>query len=110
MLILSRVCAEFHNADGEPVFSVTPATRNLFVEAPETIREDPLFRMLLSDGSLEAAVSEDRKKVLENNPSEGHDATGKTIPPEPEDASGPEPAEKPARSVKTGRPKPSEAN
>ncbi len=78
MLILSRVCAEFHNTKGEPLFAVTPVTRNIFVEAPDAIREDPLFRMLVSDGSLEAAVSEDRKKVLENNPTVNTDAEGKS--------------------------------
>ena len=54
MMILSRVCAQFHNAKGETVFTVTPALRNLFTEAPEEIREDPLFRLLIRDGSLEA--------------------------------------------------------
>ena len=43
MLILSRVCAEFRNAKGEKIFAVTPATRQTFQEAPESIREDPLF-------------------------------------------------------------------
>ena len=57
MLILSRVCAEFRNAAGEPVFAVTPAIRDIFVEAPDAIREDPLFRMLVDDGSMEAGVT-----------------------------------------------------
>ncbi len=77
MMILSRVCAQFHNAKGETVFTVTPALRNLFTEAPEEIREDPLFRLLIRDGSLEAAVTEKRKKLLENDPAQGTDASGK---------------------------------
>ncbi len=102
MLILSRVCAEFHDARGAAVFAVTPMTRNIFVEAPDAIRGDPLFRMLLNDGSLEAAVPEERKKVLEADPSAGHDASGKAIPDEPEA----KPEEKPAkagRSARTGQ-------
>ena len=89
MLILSRVCAEFHNAKGEKLFTVTPAARNIFVEAPDAIREDPLFRLLINDGSLEAAVPEARKRILENDPAADHDATGKAIPVIPEDAGKP---------------------
>ena len=99
MLILSRVCAEFHNAKGEKIFTVTPATRNIFVEAPDAIREDVLFRMLINDGSLEAAVPEERKKILEQEPEEGHAADGKAIPtgePRTEDT-----PEKPMKSAKT---------
>ena len=81
MLILSRVCAEFHDTYGNAIFSVTPITRNMFVEAPDTIRQDPLFRMLLNDGSLEAAVPEERKRILENDPSADHDASGKAARP-----------------------------
>ena len=81
MLILSRVCAEFHNAKGEVVFAVTPAIRNLFVEAPDSIREDLLFRLLVNDGSLEATVPEARQKMLENDPAADHDASGKAVKP-----------------------------
>ena len=77
MLILSRVCAEFHNARGETVFAVTPVQRNIFTEAPEAIREDPLFSLLVADGSMEVAVTAARKKQLENDPVKGTDAAGK---------------------------------
>ena len=77
MLILSRVCAQFHNAQGETLFSVTPAMRNIFTEAPETIREDPLFDLLAADGSMEVAVTAVQKKLLENDPMKGTDASGK---------------------------------
>ena len=106
MLILSRVCAEFHNTKGEKIFAVTPAARNIFIEAPDAVREDPLFRMLMNDGSLEAAVPEERQKILENDPTAGHDASGKTIPPAPDGPDGPvveaKAEEKPA--AKAGRP------
>ncbi len=88
MLILSRVCAEFHNAKGEVVFAVTPATRNLFVEAPDSIREDILFRLLINDGSLEAAVPEARRKMLEQEPTAGTDASGKAVKPAKTKSSG----------------------
>ena len=68
MLILSRVCAEFHDHTGAAVFTVTPQTRLTFQEAPEAIREDPLFRMLLDDRSIEVSDNGPRKKQLENDP------------------------------------------
>lgn len=54
MLILSRVCAEFTNRAGQPVFTVGPRDLLTFLNAPEEIRADPLFRLLVADGSLEA--------------------------------------------------------
>ncbi len=54
MLILSRVCAEFTNRAGQPVFTVGPRDLLTFLNAPEEIRADPLFRLLAADGSLEA--------------------------------------------------------
>ena len=68
MLILSRVCAEFHDRSGARIFSITPRTRLTFQEAPEAIREDPLFRMLLDDRSIEVSDNGPRKKQLENDP------------------------------------------
>ena len=52
MLILSRVCADFRSPSGAVLFRITPSTRLTFQEAPEAIREDPLFDMLLGDGSI----------------------------------------------------------
>ena len=85
MMILSRVCAQFHNTRGETLFTVTPAMRNIFTDAPETIREDPLFDLLVADGSIEVAVTAARKKLLENDPGKGTDASGKKIPEEKPD-------------------------
>ena len=77
MLILSRVCAEFHDASGAVLFTVTPETRLTFQEAPEAIRQDPLFELLIREGSLEAAVTPVRQKQLESAPLEGADAAGR---------------------------------
>ena len=68
MLILSRVCAEFRDKNGVKLFTVTPQTRLTFQEAPEAIRDDPLFRMLLADRSIEVADNGPRMKQLENDP------------------------------------------
>ncbi len=77
MLMMSRVCALFRDRQGNTLFEVTPTTRNCFVEAPEAIQEDPLFQMLLADGSLEAGITKARQKTLEQDPMDGADATGK---------------------------------
>ena len=81
MLILSRVCADFYNRKGELVHRITPANRLTFHEAPETIREDPLFRMLLDEGALEASVTPVQQKQLEDDPAEGTDAAGRKRSP-----------------------------
>ena len=104
MLILSRVCAEFHNAAGRTVFTVTPANLLSFLEAPEEIQEDPLFRMLLRDGSLEAVRSVQERRQLEADPAAGTTAEGKKASPAVSGAddapkAGAEPAAKPARKA-----------
>ena len=79
MLIISRVCAEFKNKVGEIVYRVKPSDLGLIREAPEAIREDVLFGLLVSDGSLEAVESVSRRKTLENDPMLGTDAEGKNV-------------------------------
>ena len=80
MLILSRVCAEFRDRAGTVVYRVTPESRLVFREAPDSIREDPLFRMLVNEGSLEAVSAAGQRKVLEADPLKGTDAAGRKIP------------------------------
>ena len=81
MLILSRVCADFHNKKGELIHRVTPLNRLTFHEAPDAIREDPLFRMLVEERSLEAALTPAEKKQLEADPLQGADAAGRKRAP-----------------------------
>ncbi len=82
MLILSRVCAEFRDGSGAVLFSVTPNRRLTFIEAPEAICMDPLFRLLVEEGSLEAAVhpSAQAVKALEQDPMKGADPAGRRTP------------------------------
>ena len=77
MLILSRVCAEFRDRSGAVIYRVTPETRLTFREAPEAIRQDPLFELLIREGSLEASMTPVQQKQLENSPLEGADAAGR---------------------------------
>ncbi len=77
MRILSHVCAEFRNGHGLIIFQVPVCEKNAVVEAPEEIRSDPLFGMLVAEGSLEIIKDGEKQKELENDPTRGTDATGK---------------------------------
>ena len=94
MLLLSRVCAEFLDRNGVVLFAVTPETRLTFQEAPESIRQDPLFGMLLNDHSIEVTEDKNKKKALENDPLP-------PVPEVPEKPEKPEPADKPVKPVKS---------
>ena len=97
MLILSRVCVDFHNKKGEVVHRVTPANRLTFHEAPDSIQEDPIFQMLVNEGSLEAGVTPVRRKKLESDPLSRPDAPEKKAKP----SSAPDPVKQPAEGNKT---------
>ena len=78
MKILSRVCAEFCDKNGNPIYRITPADRLVYKDdAPETIRGDLLFQMLVADGSIEVIETVEQRKKLESDPTAGADATGK---------------------------------
>ena len=79
MMILSRVCAQFRDARGNVIFTVDPSNWLTFVEAPDAIQEDPLFQMLVEDGSLDASITPAKRKTLENDPTAGTDASGKKV-------------------------------
>ena len=103
MLILSRVCADFFDRAGNLIFSVHAANRNTFLEAPDRIAEDPLFRMLLNEGSLEANLTAVERRRVENDPANGTDASGKKAAAENADpADSPEPV-RPAASDRRSR-------
>ena len=84
MLILSRVCADFHDRAGKVLFTIYPHQRYSFLDAPESIREDPLFGMLLADGSLEAVRSVEQLRTLESDSLADTTAEGKRKTPETE--------------------------
>jgi len=81
MLILSRVCADFYDRRNTLLFRISPQDLGLFVDAPESIREDPLFRMLVDDGSIKFPEDAKSNRALENDPYAGATAEGKEIKP-----------------------------
>ena len=96
MLILSRVCAEFTDKNGAVIHRITPAMLGLFHDAPEAIRGNLLFEMLLADGSIKTPEDARKDRKLEQDPMAGAYADGKEKPE-------PEPAVKPAKGTKATR-------
>ena len=68
MLIIPYVCAEFHDKTGAVIHRIRPADLRLTSEAPDAIQQDPLFAMMVSDGTLKVPESKSELKKLENDP------------------------------------------
>ena len=98
MLILSRVCAEFKGPKGEVIHRITPEMIGLFHDAPEAIRQDLLFGMLLADGSIKTPEDARKDRNLEQDPMKGATADGKEKAPEKEPDS-----ESTAKTTKTAK-------
>ena len=80
MKILSRVCAEFFDKDRNVIYRIGPADRLVYKDdAPEALRDDLLFKLLVADGSIEVVETAEQRKRLESNPMAGIDAEGKKI-------------------------------
>ena len=79
MLILSRVCADFYDKRNTLLFRITQHDIGLFVDAPEAIREDPLFQMLVNDNSIKFPEDAKTNRALENDPYAGATAEGREI-------------------------------
>ena len=77
LIILSHVAVEFHNIHGETIFSVSKEQRKILMEAPEEIREDPIFEDLVKVGSLIVTENAQERKELEYDPTAGITAEGK---------------------------------
>ena len=108
MKILSRVCAEFTDGKGNVIYHIRPDDRLIYKDdAPDAIRGDLLFRMLVADGSIEVIESTEQQKKLESDPTAGADAAGKKEKPKAKTeakaetrAEGKPAAEKPAEGQK----------
>ena len=96
MLIIPYVCAEFHDRAGTVIHRITPAMRGTIVEAPEAIRQDVLFSMLVKDGSIKTPETSAQKKTLEKDPMAGVTAEGRSAV-----IAGGDKTAKPAKATKT---------
>ena len=81
MLILSRVCADFYDRNNHLLHRFTSRDLGDFRYAPDTIQEDPLFQMLVDDGSIKFPADDAKDKALEQDPYAGATAEGKDIKP-----------------------------
>ncbi len=79
MLILSRVCAEFHDRNGAVIHRITPAMLGLFHDAPDVLKGDRLFEMLVADGSIKRPEDAREDRNLEQDPMAGAYADGREI-------------------------------
>ena len=68
MLIVAYVCAEFHDKTGTVIHRIRPEDLRIVTEAPEAIRKDPLFDMMVREGSLRVPETKAEVKKLENDP------------------------------------------
>ena len=81
MLILARVCADFYNKNRTLLGRIVPRDLGRFIELPDDIKQDPLFKMLVDDGSIKFPADDAKDKALEQDPYAGATAEGKDIKP-----------------------------
>ena len=84
MIILARVCADFYDKDRNLIHRIRPADLGLFQEAPDSIKQDPLFQMLVDDGSIKFPEDAAKNKALEQDPFAGATPDGRDIQPKAE--------------------------
>ena len=96
MLILSRVCAEFYDKHNNLLGRITPRDLGTFREISDAVRQDPLFQLLVEDGSIKYPADDAKDKALEQDPFAGTTAEGKEIKPK---AAKPKAESKPAAAI-----------
>ena len=82
MLIIPYVCAEFRDPAGNRIFRITPDMLRSMTEVPDSIRQDRLFDLLVADGSIKTPETAAQRKLLEQEPMLGMEASGKEARPE----------------------------
>ena len=81
MLILARVCADFYDRNRNLLHRILPVHLGTFHEAPDSIRQDPLFQMLVDDGSIKYPADAAKDKALEQDPYAGTTPDGREKKP-----------------------------
>jgi len=79
MLILARVCADFYDKNRNLLHRILPVHLGTFHEAPESIKQDPLFQMLVDDGSIKYPADAAKDRALEQDPYAGTTPDGREI-------------------------------
>ncbi|MCR5371508.1 MAG: hypothetical protein K6E83_12455 [Clostridium sp.] len=100
MTIVPYVCADFHDKDGTVLYAVKAhQLGSMLFDVPESIRQDPLFDLLVADGSFRVPMDEKEKRQLENDPYA-------KAPGKQEETGSPAPAEEKPSGRKTAEKKP----
>ena len=81
MLILARVCADFYDRNRNLLHRILPVHLGTFHEAPDSIRQDPLFQMLVDDGSIKYPADAAKDRALEQDPFAGTTPDGREKKP-----------------------------
>ena len=69
MTLLSRVCCQFCDSDGKPVYTIRrEQLLQPLVNVPEEVQEDPLFGWLIRDKKLEVITHPEDLRRAENDP------------------------------------------
>ena len=84
MLILARVCADFYDKNRNLLHRILPVHLGTFHEAPDSIRQDPLFQMLVDDGSIKYPADAAKDRALEQDPYAGTTPDGREKRPKVE--------------------------
>lgn len=77
MEIVSHVCAEFRDRKGLVILSIGPNLIRETLVVPDAIKEDPLFGLLVAEGSMKVFESKEDLREFEKDPLRDIDATGK---------------------------------
>ena len=77
MLILARVCADFYDRKRNLIHRITQRDLGVFRDVPESIQQDPLFQMLVDDGSIKYPADAAKDRALEQDPFAGTTPDGR---------------------------------
>ena len=68
MLVVPFACAEFHDKSGNVIHRIHAHELRNITEVPDAIVQDPLYALMVEEGSLKAPESKIDLKALENDP------------------------------------------
>ena len=68
MLVVPFACAEFHDKSGNVIHRIHAHELRNITEVPDAIVQDPLYALMVDEGSLKAPESKIDLKALENDP------------------------------------------
>jgi len=68
MLVVPFVCAEFHDKSGNVIHRIRAHELRNITEVPDAIVQDPLYALMVKDGTLRAPENKLDLKALENDP------------------------------------------